>query len=127
MKKIEIVIGENRTTAVMLENKAPKTCEAIWKALPMKSTINHAKIAGSEIFWMTPLILEQENQTVKQEAGNIAYWPDRQMICIFYDDSPGVGAVTLFAKIKDGIEEIKKAGSRNWVKQGEVVSIRRLD
>lgn len=127
MKKIEIVIGENRTTAVMLENKAPKTCEAIWNALPMKSTVNHAKISGGEIFWMTPLVLDQENQTVKQEAGNICYWPDRQMIAVFYDDLPGVGAVTLFAQIEDGLEEIQKAGRRNWVKQGEFVSMRRLE
>ena len=127
MKEIEIIIGENKGKAILLEDKAPKLCKAIWNSLPLESTVNHAKIAGAEIFWMTKLILDQENETYKQEAGNITYWPDRQTICIFLEDHPGVGNVTLFAKVVEGLKELQKAEQRLWLKQGEIVTVRKIE
>ena len=46
---IQMAIGNDVFKASMLEKKAPTICETIWKDLPIKTTVHHAKLAGLEM------------------------------------------------------------------------------
>jgi hypothetical protein len=120
-----IRLGREVATAILLEDRAPETCAAFWAALPLQATINHAKHAGPEFFFIVPLMLDMESPVVAQEAGNLGYYPLRQTVCVFYGDTPGVGAVTPFAKIVTNLEGIAREGRRSWDKQGERVVVER--
>ena len=49
-RKIEIVLEERgiRAVAEMLDDEAPKTCRAVWDALPQTGPTYHAKWANNE-------------------------------------------------------------------------------
>jgi len=127
-REIVIELGSEKAVARLLDDKAPKTCDLIWNNLPLESQAFHAKIAGTEIFFMVPLFQdEQENTTVEQEAGNICFWSTRQMIPIFYDKVPGLGPTTVWAKITENLKGIQREGRKIWMREGVKVRISRRE
>lgn len=112
-------IDENVSVeAELLEDQAPKTCNAIWAGLPREGEGQHAIYSGSEIaFFMDhDIIIEPENQTSRVLPGDIGYyhlppglmheWPGGiNEICWFYgnDGRPnmpdGPVKVNLFARM----------------------------
>ena len=124
-RKIEVRVGDQVAVAEMMEDKAPKTCEAVWKALPIRGNLIHAKIAGGEFFFKIPVFIDLENPTKEQKEGNIAYWDAGQSVCIFYDHIAGVGHVNTFARITENLDGIKAEGRKGWKKQGAPIEIRR--
>lgn len=127
-KEIAIVAGKERAVAVMLENEAPKTCDAIWNLLPVGGTATHAKISGEEIMLMVPLLIDSENPTSCPDPGDICYWPGGQDICMYYGKVTSfLGTANKFAKIVEGLENLKAVGRRNWFKQGEKMTITRKE
>lgn len=127
-REIEIIAGKERAVALLLDEKAPKTCDAIWNSLPIISTATHAKISGEEIMLMIPLFIDIENPTSNPDPGDICYWPSGQDVCIYYGEITSfLGAVTKFAKVSEGLEVIKMIGRRNWFKQGEKIEIKRKE
>lgn len=106
--------------AELLTDDAPRTCEAVLRALPVKNKAVHAMWAGEEIFFdgfplSEPLVFENETNDV--EPGSIACissYATRRFrkenitsFCIFYGKSrPRKGVdqtvdVNVFARIKD--------------------------
>ncbi len=79
-RKIEIVLEQRgiRAVAEMLDDEAPKTCEAVWNALPQSGPVWHAKFANNEIFILTaPFAPEEpgrENGTVFPIPGDLLYF-----------------------------------------------------
>jgi len=61
--------------ARMLENEAPKTCEAVWNALPKSGQVYHAKYARNEIYTM---VFSQppgvENPTITPIPGDVCFF-----------------------------------------------------
>ena len=54
-KRLEIAIPELKFTAnaFLLEDEAPETCAAIWKALPLQGRFVHSAFAGMvPNFWL---------------------------------------------------------------------------
>jgi hypothetical protein len=51
-RRIEILLESRgvRAVAELLDEEAPKTCEAVWQGLPQSGPIWHAKFANNEIF-----------------------------------------------------------------------------
>lgn len=129
--------------AELLEKKAPKTCKAILRALPVENKVIHAIWAGEEIFFdgfPLPETLEFENEMNTVEPGDVAclssyikhsltYKKDGTSFCIFYGKArPRKGVdetvdVNVFAKIKD-IETITKIGRRIRWEGSEKLSIK---
>lgn len=78
--KIEIILEQRNVRAIaeMLEDEAPKTCAAVWNALPHSGPVNHAKWANNEIYILTPpFALEEpgrENATVFPIPGDLLYF-----------------------------------------------------
>ena len=133
-KKIKLTFTENGVSAVaeFLDKDAPKTCEAIWKALekPLKNTVIHAMFAGREAMFELPpeawvfdgASIPPENAIILPVPGGIAFGyeppymrpgiPEELYdIAIFYGSgcrlltSSGWFPMTNFARITEGLEE----------------------
>jgi Protein of unknown function (DUF3830) len=79
-RKIEILLGQRgvRAIADLMEEEAPKTCDAVWNALPKSGPVHHAKWANNEIYILTaPFAAEEpgrENATVFPIPGDLLYF-----------------------------------------------------
>ena len=79
-RKIEIVLEKRNLhfVAELLEDLAPRTCDAVWRALPQGGQAYHAKFASNEFFTLVPPFAdpepELENPTVTPTAGDLLYF-----------------------------------------------------
>lgn len=64
--------------AELLDKDAPRTCDAVWNALPQGGDIHHAKYARNEVYAMVPRFAPeepgQENPTVTPIPGDVVYF-----------------------------------------------------
>jgi hypothetical protein len=131
-REIEIEIGKTVAVAKLLEEKAPKTCDAIWKELPFENEAHHAKIAGTEIYFMVvpKILVEEMENPVKVHAtppGTVSYFPPRPYVQIFLGDLLKVWDIDVnaFAVITENLQGIKMAARRAWRMPGERVILRK--
>ncbi|MFG2514335.1 DUF3830 family protein [Streptomyces sp. NPDC048584] len=65
-------------TARLLDDRAPITCEAVWKSLPLSGDVYHAKYARNEIYALFPPFADREppleNPTVTPIPGDLCYF-----------------------------------------------------
>ena len=83
-----IIIGNDKigqVKAKLLTDKNPKTCKAIWDALPLE--INLARW-GEELYGKIPVKMDAENSQTECEVGDIGYWIDGKGFCIFFGKTP---------------------------------------
>jgi len=131
-----------RVAALLLEDKAPKTCQAITRALPFQNVTIHAMWAGEEIFFDGfPLSepLDYENETNDPEPGSVACISTMALrkfaeqkvtsFCVFYGKSrPRKGVdqtvdVNVFAKIQD-LQKMTEISKRIRFEGREKMTIR---
>jgi len=124
-KEVKISIGEEECRMLLFEDKAPNICNKIVESLPIKSSAILAKVAGSEIMIRTPFLYDgsPENEVQAQQTGNVCYWPFSQNVCIFCEDLPGLGEVSLIGKITGNLEGMVKEAQKCRSKQGADVKI----
>lgn len=64
--------------ARLLDAEAPRTCEAVWEALPQGGDAYHAKYARNEVYTMVPRFAAEEpgieNPTVTPIPGDVVYF-----------------------------------------------------
>ena len=106
---MEYIIIENekigQVRAKLLIDKNPKTCQAIWDALPLE--LNLARW-GLELYGGFPVKLDTENSQTECEVGDVGYWIDGRGFCIFFGPTPASSGdkpvaatpVNIFAKIE---------------------------
>ena len=129
--------------AELLDDLAPKTCEAVWQALPQEGDAFHAKFANNEVYTLVPPFASDEigleNPTILPIPGDLLYFffppgmitrPDVLDVAartglvdlaIFYGRdnflfSPTTGAVpgNRFAMVTENLEEMAKACDSVW-------------
>ncbi|MDS2173217.1 DUF3830 family protein [Nesterenkonia sp. CL21] len=65
-------------TARLLDNVAPRTCAAVWEALPLDGQVYHGKYARNEIYALLPVFSAQdpgkENTTVTPIPGDVCWF-----------------------------------------------------
>lgn len=115
-KRIKLVIDGKTITAELLEDKAPNINKKFINHLPCESFSVHAKFAGEELIVMVPFFENPENEVLNVEPGDIGYYPGRQTICIFYGETKPFGKVSVFAKVIDGLDNLKLVGRDILVK-----------
>ena len=75
---------------------------------------------------MVPLFQDvMENPTKEQEPGNLCFWSIRQTIPIFYEKVQGLGPITLWAKITENLEGVKREGRKIWMKEGVKIRMKK--
>lgn len=119
-KKIKIALPESNTTslATLLEDVAPKTCQAVWDVLPFSGQVLHAKWCGNEIWTRMPRLraYEPENATIFPKPGDIFVFrvgPDMYDLAIFYGTSwcfgpSGFFPGNRFATISENLDEFAR-------------------
>jgi hypothetical protein len=143
-RKIEVILENRgvRAVAEMLDADAPKTCQAVWDALPQSGPTYHAKWANNEVYILTPPFAKEEpgreNATVFPIPGDILYFfvppgghvpPDMREQCgdtgvidlaIFYGRNnylhgpDGHMPGNLFAVFTEGLPELAAACQDLW-------------
>jgi hypothetical protein len=147
-RKIRLTFVSEGVSAIaeLLEEAAPKTCAAIWEALPVSGESHHAIYSGSEAVLLLPetVCVEPENATADVSTGDVGYTyflpgssktvdTEFSEICWFYnwDARPsmweGPAPVNIFARITEGAEPfyaVCRRMRREGVKQ---LSIERVE
>src|SRR5215203_1131757 len=77
---IDISLDKRGVTCVarLLDDVAPRTCDVVWRALPLGSDAYHAKYARNEIYTLVPAFADpepgRENPTVTPIPGDVVYF-----------------------------------------------------
>ena len=117
IRKLAIKFRDFEVEAELLEKERPKTCDAIWRALPFEAEI---EVWKEEIYFEIPVKVKLENSTAKTTAGDVSYWPDGPAFCVFFGKSQPIGPVNTFAVITNGIENFRE------LKTGDRVTVEKL-
>lgn len=147
---IEIVLKKRNVSCVarLLDEEAPRTAEAVWRALPQGGDLYHAKYANHEIYTLVPTFADKEPgfeyPTITPIPGDLVYfyirpgtWVPREAtemnadshavidLAVFYDRnnlllSPAEGFFpgNVFGTIVKNLEGMKVAGYRIWREGG---------
>ena len=112
---MENIIIENekigQVKAKLLIDKNPKTCEAIWNALPFDVSLSRW---GEELYGDCPVKIDAENSQTECEVGDVGYWIGGQGFCIFWGPTPAssgdkpvaASPVNIFARIQGDAKAI---------------------
>lgn len=80
VRELEILLPKHdlRCVARLLDAEAPRTCEAVWSALPLGGDVYHAKYARNELYTFVPPVVETpvgpENPTITPIPGDVVYF-----------------------------------------------------
>ena len=104
--------------AELLEADAPRTCEAVWNALPQVGAVQHAKYARNEVYTIVPRFgsrIGQENPTVTPIPGDVCYFDFHGgMLDSAFKDDQGIDAES------GGIDLAIFYGRNNLLLNGDV-------
>jgi hypothetical protein len=101
------------------ETEAPNTVAAFKKALPVTGGCLQARFAGDEFFFNADVKVDAENvKEPYQGALSFNCDPKWKAVCVYYGPTIKSASYSLFAEIKENLEELKEVGLRIW-KQGE--------
>ena len=117
-RTIKITAG---TVEVCATLAACATADAIWSALPIKST---AQTWGDEIYFDVPMRAGLD-ATAREvvEKGDLGYWPSGPAFCIFFGPTPlsrgeeirPASAVNVFGRVSGDLAALKKVCSGSTV------------
>jgi uncharacterized protein len=117
-KKIKITAGAVEVFAAL---SACATADAIWNALPLKST---AETWGDEIYFDVPVRVRLDD-TARDvvEKGDLGYWPSGPAFCIFFGPTPmsrgteirPASAVNVFGSVTGDLSVLKKVRSGSTI------------
>jgi hypothetical protein len=84
--------------AELLDKDAPRTCEAVWSALPLAGDAYHAKYARNEVYTMVERFATPEpgleNPTVTPIPGDVVYFSfDGGMLDRGFKEEKGIAAL----------------------------------
>ncbi|HEX2298947.1 MAG TPA: DUF3830 family protein [Pseudonocardiaceae bacterium] len=97
---LSITLARREVTCVaeLLDKDAPRTCAAVWNALPLEGPAQHAKYARNEVYAMVPRFTEvavgQENPTVTPIPGDVVFFDfSAGMLDRSFKEDVGVGGL----------------------------------
>jgi hypothetical protein len=147
-RMIEFVCEEEdvRAQAVLWEDRAPRTCQAVWQMLPVTAYIHHAIYSGSEVAMILPqvILVGSENATSVVQTGEIGFLTmyaadyfevtkDFSELCFFYGRGAcpsmmeGPVKVNLFAHFVAGEEALYALCHRMRREGQKSFTVRRLE
>lgn len=108
--QITIIINEEIYLQGFLHET--KTARKVHAALPIQG---QGKTWGEEIYFVSNVEAQSENPREILQAGEIAYWPPMQAICIFFGPTPAsrgdeiraAGPVNVIGMIKGNLDVLR--------------------
>ncbi len=127
-RQIIVTLGGVEAVADIFDDRAPKTCAAVWNALPLRETINHANFSGEEVSFPTfGLMWEREHQLYDNEPGDLGYFVQGPAICIYYGALRVISPGNVFGRIATNLPRIQEIARRSWKEPGNRIALRRKD
>ncbi len=134
--RLVIEIEREKFLALLHEDRAPKTCSALLKAMPINGKVIHARWSGEAIWLPMGNISVQtdfENQTVHPSKGELLFYPgflSEREILIPYGSSvfaskAGFLPGNHFASMEDGLERLAEVGKRVLWEGAKKITIRK--
>jgi hypothetical protein len=127
MPDIRLIVGEEAVTCELLTMTAPDICAAIQKLLPYETDLHCAKMAGDEVFFPIPLMLdiaEGGTHTHDLSAGVLVYWPNRPLLCAFHEAPQEEDAtVAVFAQVTQNLAGLGRICAQTRLRQGARIRI----
>lgn len=120
MRMVRIELSETVFRARLLDDLAPKTCEALWRALPLLGRAVHAQWSG-EMFRMYEHVdlgvPEAEVRGAFQHPGEVIYCPSAREIAVCYGRARFRGAIgpvycTPMAEIEGDLDLLRARAER---------------
>jgi hypothetical protein len=84
---------------------APRTVEALVRALPMRS---RAYPGQGYVYFHVPLGLGAEKPREEVEGGYLAYWPQAGAVCVFLKRVKLGYSLSLLGRVVEGLEVVSK-------------------
>lgn len=115
----------NRFEIELLQQEAPRTCEAFKKMLPYTAGALQARFSGNEFFFRMPLGVPQENIQIPQMFDLAFNSDEEQAICVYYGsnirhaDPP----YNRFARVKGDAKQLEETAMRIWREGMEDVTV----
>lgn len=105
------------------EFNTSRTASKIHEAMPLTARVN---TWGEEIYFRIPVSCEPENVTMDVAAGDIAYWPEGECLCVFFGRTPAsidakprpASEVNIVGRISDDLTGLKS------IKSGDKIEVR---
>ncbi|WP_029106900.1 DUF3830 family protein [Mycobacterium sp. URHD0025] len=110
--------------ARLLDGQAPRTCAAVWEALPLAAQVYHGKYARNEIYTLLPAFGAdpgKENTTVTPIPGDLCWFSfdsdDLGNPAYGYEDSAGTGTTGAIVDLAlfYGRNNLLINGDQGWV------------
>ena len=108
---MKLRVGDREVCIELFNDQAQKTVAGIRELLPFKAHAVHCKFAGYEIMIPIPTVLEKENQVEKVVAGDVGYYVDNGILCLFYGKIYPFAAVNLVGKVSSGLNDLEEIGT----------------
>ncbi|MBF0530652.1 MAG: hypothetical protein HQK55_15580 [Deltaproteobacteria bacterium] len=122
MKSLKIALN-NRTFEIELAPEfCPETLKQLESCLPFRTELHYAKIAGEEIMAVMPfhVPLESPMDVSRVKAGMLAFWPQRNLLCLYYGRMQEESAsITFLGYLKDEVAQFAPVGEEVRRDQGK--------
>jgi hypothetical protein len=116
--KVKFVVeGVGEATGELVRFLAPRTVEALIRAVPLEGRVATWK---EEVYFEVNVKVGPEKVKSRVERETIAYWPLGSAVCVFYGDSQPYSPVNVIGRITEGLDIFRNA------KQGSKVTLDRL-
>lgn len=127
-KRIRVMLGDEEGVADLFEDQAPKTAAAVWAALPIEATVNHANFSGEETtFPCYGVMWERENEGHETEPGDLGYFVTGPAICIYYGDQNVISPGNVFGRIVENLAGIQRVARSTWKQSRVPVRLERME
>lgn len=145
MKQIRLIFEKGGALlAVLDEERAPKTSEMVWEAIPFQATVTHSRWSGREVNFETELnqIPPRENQSIYTSLGDLCYWRDwrkseskpfKHVLAVYYGPEMarshmGEEPVNIIGSIiPSSIKKLNHVGERIWKEGFERVRVEKVE
>jgi len=136
--KLTMSVDDTKVCTIQVfEELVPGIAAALKDNLPQKSILQHGKIVGEMVFWTMPIVAPWENVYLTEEVGalrraekghargSVCWYNPRQQFCVVYGDDLADEPlkISYIGEVVEGELELALAGMKNWLQQGQVVSL----
>jgi uncharacterized protein len=123
-ERVSIAVGSVRLDAELDDSP---TAKAIWAALPLRAPAHRW---GDEVYFEVSIHVELAPDAREQmDVGELAFWPDGDVFCIFFGPTPVslAGEPRAYSPVNPFGKVVGDATALRAVHAGDGVAVSRLD
>jgi hypothetical protein len=122
MKPLAMAINDQVFSIEIFEEMISESAKAFLQILPFKMDLHYAKIAGDELYGIIPAFwpLEAGVDVGRIQPGTLAYFPSRQLLCLYYGPLQEEGvSITVLGRLTSDLGQVRLIGEEVRRQQGK--------